>query len=92
MISGLYTISELEAAIVANPQLWRPLVFTNGCFDIIHAGHVRYLQAAKSLGKSLVIGLNSDRSVQAIKSPHCARNAAGGSFGGLKISGCGSDF
>jgi rfaE bifunctional protein nucleotidyltransferase chain/domain len=71
MISGLYTIAELEEAIAANPKLWRPLVFTNGCFDIIHAGHVRYLQTAKSLGKSLVIGLNSDTSVQAIKPPQC---------------------
>ncbi|OCR02435.1 glycerol-3-phosphate cytidylyltransferase [Oscillatoriales cyanobacterium USR001] len=69
MISGLYTIAELQDAIATQPHLWRPLVFTNGCFDIIHAGHVRYLQAAKSLGKSLVIGLNSDTSVQAIK-PH----------------------
>ncbi|MGL6136784.1 MAG: adenylyltransferase/cytidyltransferase family protein, partial [Planktothrix sp.] len=41
--------------------------FTNGCFDLIHAGHVRYLQAAKALGRSLVVGLNSDLSVQTIK-------------------------
>jgi len=67
MISGVYTLTELESAIAADPSLWRPLVFTNGCFDIIHAGHVRYLQAAKALGRSLVVGLNSDASVQAIK-------------------------
>jgi len=67
MISGVYTLTELEGAIAADPFLWRPLVFTNGCFDIIHAGHVRYLQAAKALGRSLVVGLNSDASVQAIK-------------------------
>ncbi|MDF0553519.1 adenylyltransferase/cytidyltransferase family protein [Kamptonema sp. UHCC 0994] len=67
MISGLYTLTELEEAIAADPLLWRPLVFTNGCFDMIHAGHVRYLQAAKALGRSLVVGLNSDTSVQAIK-------------------------
>ena len=60
-------MTELEEAIAADPLLWRPLVFTNGCFDMIHAGHVRYLQAAKALGRSLVVGLNSDTSVQAIK-------------------------
>ncbi|MDA8387276.1 MAG: adenylyltransferase/cytidyltransferase family protein [Nitrospiraceae bacterium] len=43
------------------------IVFTNGCFDIIHPGHVRYLAKAKSLGDILVVGLNSDRSVSKIK-------------------------
>jgi D-beta-D-heptose 7-phosphate kinase/D-beta-D-heptose 1-phosphate adenosyltransferase len=45
----------------------KKLVFTNGCFDIIHAGHIRYLQEAKALGDVLIIGLNSDKSVSAIK-------------------------
>lgn len=45
----------------------RRIVFTNGCFDILHAGHVRYLRAARSEGDLLVVGLNSDRSVRAIK-------------------------
>lgn len=40
------------------------VVFTNGCFDILHAGHVRYLQAARSLGDCLVLGLNTDASVR----------------------------
>jgi D-beta-D-heptose 7-phosphate kinase/D-beta-D-heptose 1-phosphate adenosyltransferase len=43
------------------------LVFTNGCFDLIHAGHVRYLAQARSLGDALAVGLNSDRSVRALK-------------------------
>ena len=43
------------------------VVFTNGCFDILHRGHVEYLNQAKSLGKYLVIGLNSDSSVKKIK-------------------------
>ena len=43
------------------------IVFTNGCFDILHIGHVRYLQSAKAEGDILVIGLNSDLSVQIIK-------------------------
>jgi D-beta-D-heptose 7-phosphate kinase/D-beta-D-heptose 1-phosphate adenosyltransferase len=45
----------------------RRVVFTNGCFDLIHAGHVRYLRAARALGDLLVVGLNSDRSVSALK-------------------------
>ena len=49
------------AAAVAN--LPRPLVFTNGCFDILHLGHVRYLQQARALGEALLVGINSDQSV-----------------------------
>jgi D-beta-D-heptose 7-phosphate kinase/D-beta-D-heptose 1-phosphate adenosyltransferase len=43
------------------------IVFTNGCFDILHAGHTRYLNQARSLGDALVVGLNSDASVRSIK-------------------------
>ncbi len=67
MISGVYTLRELSEAIGSAPSQWRPIVFTNGCFDLLHAGHVRYLQAAKTLGRTLVVGLNSDASVRAIK-------------------------
>ena len=45
----------------------RKIVFTNGCFDILHLGHIKYLEKAKSLGDTLIIGLNSDRSVSALK-------------------------
>ncbi len=45
----------------------RKIVFTNGCFDILHAGHVRYLKQARKLGDVLIIGLNSDLSVSRIK-------------------------
>jgi D-beta-D-heptose 7-phosphate kinase/D-beta-D-heptose 1-phosphate adenosyltransferase len=45
----------------------RRIVFTNGCFDILHAGHVRYLRQARKLGDVLVVGLNADRSVAGIK-------------------------
>ncbi|MEP7267178.1 MAG: D-glycero-beta-D-manno-heptose 1-phosphate adenylyltransferase [Saprospiraceae bacterium] len=45
------------------------IVFTNGCFDILHLGHVDYLEKAKNLGDKLIVGLNSDRSVSAIKGP-----------------------
>lgn len=43
------------------------LVFTNGCFDLLHAGHVDYLQRARSFGDRLIVGMNSDESVRAIK-------------------------
>jgi rfaE bifunctional protein nucleotidyltransferase chain/domain len=45
----------------------RKLVFTNGCFDLLHAGHVRYLQAARALGDALLVAINSDESVRALK-------------------------
>jgi D-glycero-beta-D-manno-heptose 1-phosphate adenylyltransferase len=45
------------------------VVFTNGVFDLLHTGHVRYLQAARALGDVLIVAINSDRSVQAIKGP-----------------------
>ena len=46
------------------------IVFTNGCFDILHAGHVRYLEAARMLGHVLIVGINSDASVQELKGPY----------------------
>ncbi|WP_030006697.1 MULTISPECIES: adenylyltransferase/cytidyltransferase family protein [Cyanophyceae] len=63
----VYELAVLQRAIATDPDRWRPLVFTNGCFDLLHVGHVRYLTAAKQLGKTLVIGLNGDRSVTKIK-------------------------
>jgi rfaE bifunctional protein nucleotidyltransferase chain/domain len=53
--------AQLPARIAA---LARPLVFTNGCFDILHRGHVAYLEEAAALGRSLVVGVNSDASVR----------------------------
>ena len=47
----------------------KTVVFTNGCFDLLHGGHVRYLQAAREQGDLLIVGLNSDRSVTSIKGP-----------------------
>jgi D-beta-D-heptose 7-phosphate kinase/D-beta-D-heptose 1-phosphate adenosyltransferase len=45
------------------------VIFTNGCFDILHRGHVQYLKQARTLGDVLIVGLNSDRSVQQLKGP-----------------------
>ena len=47
----------------------KKVVFSNGCFDILHAGHVEYLAAARALGDALIIGLNSDASVRRLKGP-----------------------
>jgi rfaE bifunctional protein nucleotidyltransferase chain/domain len=47
----------------------RRVVFANGCFDLLHVGHVRYLSAARELGDALVVGLNSDASVRRLKGP-----------------------
>tara|TARA_Y100001936_G_C16065365_1_gene666863 strand:- start:1428 stop:1868 length:441 start_codon:yes stop_codon:yes gene_type:complete len=47
----------------------KKIVFTNGCFDILHKGHVAYLNEAKSLGDILIVGLNSDKSVRGLKGP-----------------------
>jgi D-beta-D-heptose 7-phosphate kinase/D-beta-D-heptose 1-phosphate adenosyltransferase len=47
----------------------KTVVFTNGVFDLLHPGHLRYLQQARALGDALIVGVNSDRSVRAIKGP-----------------------
>ena len=54
----------------------RRLVFTNGCFDLLHVGHVRYLQAARAEGEALAVGLNADASVRALKGPGRPLNPA----------------
>jgi rfaE bifunctional protein nucleotidyltransferase chain/domain len=53
--------------IPAIRELHKTIVFTNGCFDILHAGHVQYLEAARALGDILIVGLNSDASVKRLK-------------------------
>lgn len=53
--------------ILATERVGRKVVFTNGCFDILHVGHVRYLNEARALGDLLVVGLNSDESVKRLK-------------------------
>lgn len=62
----------LEAAVRYIDDIRRHgkiIVFTNGVYDLLHPGHVRYLQAARALGDALIVGVNSDRSVRAIKGP-----------------------
>jgi len=61
------TLLQIAGAIKKLKQKKKKIVFTNGCFDILHAGHVNYLSKAKSLGDALVVGLNSDGSVKKLK-------------------------
>ncbi|MBU4344620.1 MAG: D-glycero-beta-D-manno-heptose 1-phosphate adenylyltransferase [Desulfobacteraceae bacterium] len=67
MISKIVKIKELINTIDSLRRSGKQVVFTNGCFDIMHAGHVRYLAAARSEGEILVVGINSDKSVKLIK-------------------------
>lgn len=60
----IFERGELSARVEAERKAGRKVVFTNGCFDILHAGHVRYLRAARALGDLLVVGVNSDASVR----------------------------
>ena len=59
--------NELRKVVVGLRSEGKKIVFTNGCFDIIHIGHIRYLREARSLGDILVVGLNSDGSVSRLK-------------------------
>ena len=61
------TLDEIIALSTELKSRDKKIVFTNGCFDLLHAGHVRYLETAKSFGDMLILGLNSDRSVTALK-------------------------
>ena len=69
---GLAKILPLNQAYELVDQLKRQgkrVVFTNGCFDLLHPGHTRYLAAARKLGDVLIVALNRDRSVRALKGP-----------------------
>lgn len=61
------TQNEIISIVSELKEKDKKIIFTNGCFDLLHAGHVRYLETAKSLGDVLILGLNSDQSVAALK-------------------------
>jgi D-beta-D-heptose 7-phosphate kinase/D-beta-D-heptose 1-phosphate adenosyltransferase len=67
MLTKILKKNDLVLKIKSLQEKGKRIVFTNGCFDLLHVGHVRYLAAAKSEGDILVVGLNSDTSVQVIK-------------------------
>lgn len=70
----ILTLPALQAKMTNYRQLKRRVVFTNGCFDILHRGHVTYLEEARRLGDCLVVGLNSDASVRSLKGPQRPMN------------------
>lgn len=67
--SHIKTLEEIELLSDELKKRGKKIVFTNGCFDIIHVGHVKYLEEAKSYGDVLILGLNSDESVSRLKGP-----------------------
>tara|TARA_X000000368_G_scaffold295378_1_gene235084 strand:- start:1910 stop:2383 length:474 start_codon:yes stop_codon:yes gene_type:complete len=67
MDNSKYQLDNVINAINNHKIDSKKIVFTNGCFDILHVGHIRYLSEAKSLGDILVIGINSDKSVKELK-------------------------
>jgi D-beta-D-heptose 7-phosphate kinase/D-beta-D-heptose 1-phosphate adenosyltransferase len=67
MIEKLVSRKELAKKVQTLKSTGKRIVFTNGCFDLLHVGHVRYLKGAKNEGDVLIVGLNSDQSVRQIK-------------------------
>jgi rfaE bifunctional protein nucleotidyltransferase chain/domain len=66
-LKKLYSLSQLKKIISAHKKRGRKIVLANGCFDLIHVGHIRYLSEAKKRGDILVVALNSDASVHKLK-------------------------
>jgi D-beta-D-heptose 7-phosphate kinase/D-beta-D-heptose 1-phosphate adenosyltransferase len=66
MVEKLQSREELTTILAERRAQGARVVFTNGCFDLMHVGHTRYLQAARQMGDLLVVGVNSDKSVQAL--------------------------
>ena len=65
----IFSAEELVSILQKNRDQHQKVVFTNGCFDLIHTGHTRYLRAARNVGDALIVAVNSDRSVAELKTP-----------------------
>jgi rfaE bifunctional protein nucleotidyltransferase chain/domain len=65
----IMTLPQAQSQVAKWQNLGQQVVFTNGCFDIVHLGHIDYLEKAKALGQKLVLGLNTDASVSRLKGP-----------------------
>jgi rfaE bifunctional protein nucleotidyltransferase chain/domain len=70
MRTKIIDMEELAKRAAKLREAGKKLVFTNGCFDLLHVGHVRYLQAARDLGDVLAVGINGDNSVRTLKGPN----------------------
>ena len=66
MVRKILPLDQLLSTLSAERARGKRIVFTNGCFDLMHVGHTRYLQAAKELGDVLIVGVNSDASVRSL--------------------------
>ncbi|HET9963051.1 MAG TPA: D-glycero-beta-D-manno-heptose 1-phosphate adenylyltransferase [Nitrospiraceae bacterium] len=66
MTSKIVTSEQLQPILKRRREQQHRIVFTNGCFDLMHIGHIRYLQAARDLGELLIVGVNSDESVRSL--------------------------
>lgn len=77
MFADKHLLPEKLASVASAFHAGRRLVFTNGCFDLLHVGHVRYLQAARALGDALLVAVNGDASVRALKGPSRPINSQG---------------
>jgi rfaE bifunctional protein nucleotidyltransferase chain/domain len=63
----IFTLTDLSKQVIRWQEEGHKIVFTNGCFDIVHLGHIDYLEKAQALGQKLVLGLNTDASVSRLK-------------------------
>ncbi len=70
MHPAVLTLEEIILRFAREKRNGRKIVFTNGCFDLLHPGHIRSLETARALGDALIVGLNSDESVRNLKGPH----------------------
>lgn len=68
-VPRILTRAELVQRVAEIRRSGGPIILTNGCFDLIHVGHVRYLEGAKALGGYVIVGINSDRQVRQLKGP-----------------------
>ncbi len=66
-MNKIQSLEEIRETVKALRAAGRKVVFVNGCFDLLHVGHIRYLKSARALGDALILGLNSDASVTALK-------------------------
>ena len=66
-LSRILERSDLIAIVATERQAGKRIVLANGCFDVLHVGHVRYLEAARALGDLLIVGINSDEQAQRLK-------------------------
>lgn len=70
LMGKVFTWEQLQKQIAIWRFKGKKIVFSNGCFDILHLGHIEYLAQARDLGHVLIVGLNSDESVHRLKGPH----------------------